>query len=233
VAEDRRVRRTRRLLHQALLALVLERGYDRVTVQDVLDRADVARATFYTHFRDKDDLLLSGLDEIEQTLRQAMASYAQMREPHSEATIGQLEVLLEHAAEHRGLYAALLASRAGPLILREVRTRFTALATTHLKEMSAAHHATPVVPLPVMAEFAVGAILGLLSWWMERTTELGPEQLADMLERLMTPALAAGLALQDQQAAVDDQAARHSGTTTPAASESDGPQSSLNRASKR
>src|SRR5689334_24059575 len=61
---DRRVRRTRRLLREALLALVAEKGYDRVTVQDVLDRADVGRATFYAHFRDKDDLLVSGFDEL-------------------------------------------------------------------------------------------------------------------------------------------------------------------------
>src|SRR3954469_23951916 len=73
--QDRRVRRTRRLLREALLALVLEKGYEAVTVQDVLDRADVGRATFYAHFRDKDDLLISGADELRESLRLQMASF--------------------------------------------------------------------------------------------------------------------------------------------------------------
>ncbi|MBO0803611.1 MAG: TetR/AcrR family transcriptional regulator [Nocardiopsaceae bacterium] len=55
---DRRVRRTRALLHQALIELILEKGYGRITVQDILDRADVGRSTFYSHYRDKDALLL-------------------------------------------------------------------------------------------------------------------------------------------------------------------------------
>ncbi|MEM6707029.1 MAG: TetR/AcrR family transcriptional regulator, partial [Acidobacteriota bacterium] len=55
---DRRVTRTKRLLRQALMELVREKDYARITVQDILDRADVGRSTFYTHYRDKDDLLL-------------------------------------------------------------------------------------------------------------------------------------------------------------------------------
>ena len=56
---DRRVRKTRQLLREALMELTLERGYDHVTIQDILDRADVGRSTFYAHYHDKDDLLVS------------------------------------------------------------------------------------------------------------------------------------------------------------------------------
>src|SRR5262245_65473884 len=75
--EDRRVRRTRRLLGEGLLELVAEKGYDRVTVQDVIGRADLSRATFYAHFRDKDALLGSGLDDLEEGLRDALAAFGQ------------------------------------------------------------------------------------------------------------------------------------------------------------
>ena len=61
---DRRVRRTRQLLRDALMELTLERGYDRVTVQDILDRADVGRSTFYAHYRDKDDLLVAEFEAL-------------------------------------------------------------------------------------------------------------------------------------------------------------------------
>src|SRR5258707_301232 len=61
---DRRVRRTRRALREALVALIVERGYEKVTVQDVLDRADIGRSTFYAHYRDKDDLFGSCFDDL-------------------------------------------------------------------------------------------------------------------------------------------------------------------------
>src|SRR6266511_3052594 len=67
--QDRRVRRTRRTLHEALIALILERGYERVTVQDILDRADVGRSTFYAHYRDKEALLLTSFDDVRDELR--------------------------------------------------------------------------------------------------------------------------------------------------------------------
>ena len=66
---DRRVRRTRRALRDALLELTLERGWDEVNVLDVCERADVARSTFYTHFADKEELLLSGFDDLRAALR--------------------------------------------------------------------------------------------------------------------------------------------------------------------
>ncbi len=65
---DRRVRRTRELLRSALLSLIQEKGYDRITVQDILDRADIGRSTFYAHYRDKDDLFRAGFEDIRAAL---------------------------------------------------------------------------------------------------------------------------------------------------------------------
>ena len=62
---DRRVARSRRALKEALTDLILEQGYESVTVQDVIDRADVGRSTFYAHFVDKDDLLMAILADLE------------------------------------------------------------------------------------------------------------------------------------------------------------------------
>ncbi|MCP4222921.1 MAG: helix-turn-helix transcriptional regulator, partial [Actinomycetia bacterium] len=55
-SNDRRVRRTKQRLHEALMSLIVEKGYDKITVQDLIDRADVGRSTFYAHFETKDDL---------------------------------------------------------------------------------------------------------------------------------------------------------------------------------
>src|SRR5271163_2939261 len=61
---DERILRTRERLGSALVALIQEKPFDDVTVQDVLDRASVGRSTFYLHFRDKNDLLLSQLERF-------------------------------------------------------------------------------------------------------------------------------------------------------------------------
>src|SRR6476660_8751547 len=65
VRPDRRVARSRRALKEALTDLILEEGFEAVTVQDVIDRADVGRSTFYAHFLDKDDLLMAILADLE------------------------------------------------------------------------------------------------------------------------------------------------------------------------
>src|SRR5215218_9787371 len=73
---DRRIQRTRQLLLDALSALILEKGYEAMTVQDVIDRANIGRSTFYVHFQDKEDLLLKGVETLwsalEQHLREAV-----------------------------------------------------------------------------------------------------------------------------------------------------------------
>ena len=74
--EDRRVGRTRRLMHEALMALIVEKGYETVTVQDILDRADVGRSTFYAHYRDKDELLLSSFEHLRTLLASRFAIHS-------------------------------------------------------------------------------------------------------------------------------------------------------------
>src|SRR5258707_15719817 len=100
MAEDRRIRRTRRLLRDGLLALVLEKGYDQITVQDILERADVGRATFYAHFRDKDDLLVSGADDLRESLRQQMSAFVASHGEMPPERFDVTEMLFEHAAKH-------------------------------------------------------------------------------------------------------------------------------------
>jgi len=191
--EDRRVRRTRRLLREALLELVAEKGYDRVTVQDVIDRADLSRATFYAHFRDKDDLLVSGLDDLEEGLRDSMAAFVEEGQGASERALGSVQALLEHVAAHRWLYRGSVGGRAETLVTRQLRRRLTALARQHYQEMVDSHGWTPPVPLELTAEFVIGAFLSVMWWWLEQDEPLPAERLVELVERLTTPAIDAGL----------------------------------------
>jgi AcrR family transcriptional regulator len=71
---DRRVRKTDSRLHDALMSLIHDKSYDSIAMRDILDRADVGRSTFYAHFRDKDDLLASGIYEALQSIRSTAAA---------------------------------------------------------------------------------------------------------------------------------------------------------------
>ncbi len=182
--EDRRVRRTRRSLREALLSLTEEKGYDRVTVQDVIDRADLSRATFYAHFRDKDDLLVSGFEELRETLRAAMAAYAGLGREHSGGALGVARPLFEHVAAHRKLYRGFVGSRARTVVLSYVRESFAALVQEHFQAVIASRRSEPGVPVEVTAEFVVGALLGVLEWWLENDNLYSSEQIALMFKRL-------------------------------------------------
>lgn len=183
---DRRVSRTRRVLHEALRSLILERGFDEVTVQHVIDRADVGRATFYAHFRGKDDLLTSGFEEMRQSLRQILSM-------HSRDGLGFIRILFEHAADHRREYRARVGSWGGGDITALVEREVTSIVQSQLREAVARRRMHPSVPPEVVTRYVVSALLALLKWWLDNDLPYTAEQMAEMFERLTAPAVAAGM----------------------------------------
>src|SRR6266566_58483 len=105
---DRRVQRTQDVLHQALISLMVEKGYEVITVQDIIDRANVGRSTFYTHYVGKQDLLRRGLKNLSKHLvahqRAALAQKGSFRE----RGFGFSLALFEHVHSHRNVYHAIV-----------------------------------------------------------------------------------------------------------------------------
>src|SRR5262245_25510166 len=129
---DRRVTRSRRLLQDALVALILERGYAAVTVQDVLDRADVGRATFYAHFHGKEALLLSVFQELRKSIHDELTGLTPETIARFGEGVGLMQPLFAHAAQHRRLYRALLGSRDGVMLLGYLRDLIATPLREHL-----------------------------------------------------------------------------------------------------
>jgi AcrR family transcriptional regulator len=94
-SKDRRVLRTQKLLRQALFALMGEKDYESITVQDILEKADVGRSTFYVHFRNKDDLLKSGLEMFRAWLFEAQKN-ARESSQSPDIVLGFTLALFEH-----------------------------------------------------------------------------------------------------------------------------------------
>ncbi len=171
-ASDRRTRRTHQQLRAALIDLILDRGYAAVTVQDILDRADVGRSTFYSHFYDKEDLLLSGFDELHRQFA------AQAEGTGSLLSMG----IFAHAELHTRLYAALVGERGGELILRKAERSFVAAIEGRLGALAAEGVALP--PREGLANAVAGALLGLLRWWLDSGAPLPASEMEARFQRM-------------------------------------------------
>src|SRR3954469_24204144 len=99
--QDRRVQRTQRLLREALFELIPENGFESLSVQDIIDRANVGRATFYAHFDSKDDLLASGIDGLRTSLRERQRQAFTTATQHDDRRFAFSHELFLHANEHR------------------------------------------------------------------------------------------------------------------------------------
>ena len=186
--QDRRVRRTRKALRDALVELILEKGYAAVTVGDIADRADVGRTTFYAHFSDKDDLLLSGFAEMHEAPSTA----------GGETGIARLAVLardmVTHAEQERRLYRAVFGYRgAGPLQARMAGE----LASFLEDELGRAYPGAPPAKVTMAARMATTAFLGLIAWWLDGDEPLTGESICQAFESFAIPALTSMLGADD------------------------------------
>ena len=109
-AADRRVRRSHRLMGDALLALIVEKGYDAIRIKDITDRADVAYVTFFRHFKDKDELLLLRLEEELAGLRARAEQAARAVGAAGDERVAS-QAIFEYVREKQTIYRALFGSR--------------------------------------------------------------------------------------------------------------------------
>jgi AcrR family transcriptional regulator len=182
-APDRRVRRTRKLLHDAFLSLVIEKGYEKTTIQDILDRADVGRSTFYVHYQDKEALLTASFDEMREQLERQLADIP-ATSPIDVALPAAL--LFEHAYRNQRVYRALCGHQGGALVQRYLRRLIGDLLRKHLRPQFSG--ASTEVTADVAAEFYTSAALGLLVWWIDHEFCNGPAWLAANYRTLAHPA---------------------------------------------
>jgi AcrR family transcriptional regulator len=169
---DRRVRRTRQTLHETLMRLTVERGYDEVTVGDIAAAADVGRSTFYAHFTDKDDLLRSAVGTLRTALMQEHAA-AGIGGSHADRVLGFSRFMTAHLAEQRILYQALMRGRAGPILLDFIRHALCDIVRAELAPGMKTTTASLDDELTV--QFLVGGYMSVLTWWLDRGSKEAPE----------------------------------------------------------
>ncbi len=168
---DVRVLRTQRALGHALVELMLTQEFDAITVQDVLDRAGVGRSTFYSHFRNKDDLLLSDAER-----------FLDLLETHFDSVAGQsprvapIAELFAHVQTYAAFAEALERSGRQEAVFALFLGHLAKTIERRLALLAPAEDALPLSREMTARVFAAAAI-EMLKWWLDRRPALTAEQL--------------------------------------------------------
>ena len=177
---DRQIQRTQQFLLNALIDLIVEKGYEKITVQDIIDRANVGRTTFYSHFQDKQDLLLSGFEKLDDVFENFRS------ESSPEKSVWDFSLaLFRHAQEQRQAFKALFGKQAGTVML----SHFQQAMIAYLKEgfQATFPKKKQPVPLDVFVHYLFSAFLGLLTWWLDNDSPYSAEQMNDFYRQLVQP----------------------------------------------
>lgn len=178
---DRRVQRTRRLLSRALVELIVEKGgYEKVTVQDILDRADVGRSTFYAHYENKDVLLVDGPRNM------GLALFGEKAEGGAgrHHPMG-FRALLDHVNESRALAKAMLGRGSGAIIIDAFRAQIADAIRQHYQKRLHAATRDRKLAFAYLTDAAAAAVMSLLTSWVEDDCSLSVDVLSDTCQQLL------------------------------------------------
>ncbi|MFF2959911.1 TetR/AcrR family transcriptional regulator [Streptomyces sp. NPDC057963] len=179
MAGDRRTRRTRKALAAALVELVLERGFGALTVEDITERADVARATFYAHFKGKDDLFTCVTADLLERLAQRLEPVV------ADSAVGftgkPLLEMLRHVADERDLYRVVLRGEGDGRPLQMFVDTCAAATAQEFKARADRNGVESRIDADLLARVWVGEQIAVLRWWAEDTSPLPAEEVVRML----------------------------------------------------
>lgn len=184
-ATDRRVQRTRRLLQDALISMIIEKGFEATTVQDIIDRADVGRATFYAHFADKETLLGSGLEDLRRSLSE--------QQRHKPGSLAFGLAMLQHAHGHLPVWTAIAGRKSGTLVLQRVQAMITDLVAADIKALVLKR--TPA-ERQLAVQYIAGAFMAVLTWWLDQGATVPPDEVDHIFRRLVMQGLEGELGLR-------------------------------------
>jgi AcrR family transcriptional regulator len=166
------------MLRDALISLLHSRPWDDLSVQDICERADVGRSTFYVHFTDKEELLLAGFDDLRAMLRSLPGNRA------GATPLQFARSMLEHAHENRRLFSALVGKRSGQVVIRQFRALVVELVREDFEVLPAGPRRD------VAVHYVAGAFLELLSWSLEQQRPVEVAELDRLFNEMSRSALA-------------------------------------------
>jgi AcrR family transcriptional regulator len=176
---DRRVRHTRDALGDALVAIMHEKPFDDITVQHVLDRAGVGRSTFYTYFRDKDDLFLSDVEDFLEAMAFALSHQGEVSN-----RVAPVREMFAHVAEWHEFSKALIAAGKFHDFVELAQGYFARGIEQRLAELPRAR-GIPTAQRAALAQMFAGAMLSLMTWWMNHGRPVSPKEMDQLYHQMV------------------------------------------------
>lgn len=173
---DRRVQRTRKMLREALMSLILEEGYDEISIQDITDKANLGRATFYLHFKDKDELLQEVMNRLMEELLEQVPQLSETQWLLDDTR--SLIKLFDFAAQHYDLYRILIFGSGGITASRQLRESIASRVEASIQAEIDQSEVEPLLPAAFIANFFAGALLSTIYWWLDNDLPYPVEEIA-------------------------------------------------------
>jgi len=190
--KDRRIQKTHALLRAALVSLMHEKSYDAIAVTEILERANVGRSTFYTHFRDKDQLLISGIYDM---LRSVQSAAPPSWAKGPERIIRFSLPIFEYHRQHRRMGESRMGARGRAIIHEHLRRVLSELIADDVrKECKVRRKAAARIPQDLLVQYVASTFILVLNWWSESRNPLPSDEVNDLFRELILPALTASLA---------------------------------------
>ena len=183
---DRRVERTRRLLHNALMELIVEKGYEAITVQNIIDRANVGRSTFYSHFLDKQQLLLYGFKHLRAFLaEQQRKNDSEKANDNDERMLKFSLAMFRHAESHYKLYRAMVGKKSGAFVIRHIQLMIADLVRDEFA--ASKPHPASRIPIEVIVQYTANSFMALMTWWADKKMPCSAQDIDQMFHTLTMP----------------------------------------------
>ena len=180
---DRRIQRTQSLSQEALVSLLAEKPYHSITVQDIIDRANIGRSTFYAHYRDKEDLLASGTNDIVHSI------ILDAEGSTNDATLQLISIapLFQHIQKQFKLHRALLGSGGIESVVSQIRKHIEGHVLERLVQDEDSPSNQPI-PDELTAFHIASTVLHLVRWWLDNNRPASPEEMDTYFQYLINPA---------------------------------------------
>jgi AcrR family transcriptional regulator len=177
---DPRVRRTRRILRDALVSLILEKEYAAISIKDITDRAEVAYITFFRHYNGIDELLMEVLDEGLAELMRHIATLAGQADGSANEIEGKL--IFEYIKQKSDLFRILLKSQSVKRIRKSVVQN---IATIFQNSCGFLQRPNSIIPANMASNHMATSLLALIEWWLENKLNPPPLQMGKIYEALI------------------------------------------------
>jgi AcrR family transcriptional regulator len=186
---DRRIQKTRTLLRDALVSLIREKNYDSIAVKEILDRANVGRSTFYMHFRDKDELLVSGIHDMLGAVHSTGLPSSATR--HERLTSFSLPIF-EYHDQHRHAGENRMGTRGRAIVHEHLRKVLAELIADEVRsDRRGRRKASDRIPSDLLVQYVASTFILVLNWWLDSRSPLAPKDVNELFRSLIRPALPA------------------------------------------